>query len=124
MSFSHSDYLAMQARCDRSRKTICENLGETKGVSKESDLHNDIIAFCKSKGWIYFHGSMAHRAMRTRGECDFQILADRGRVFFIERKTKTGKLSSEQLGLQMWAEKLGHKIHLCRTMDEFLEIVK
>lgn len=91
--------------------------------TKESDIHNAIIAHCKLKRWIYFHGSTAHRAMRTLGEADFTILADNGRVFFIEAKTKTGKLSPEQLAIKVWAESLGHQIHTIRSMPEFLELV-
>ena len=93
-------------------------------VNDEEKLHGDIIKFCRDNGWIYFHGSMAHKAMRTVGEPDFTLLADRGRVFFIECKTKTGKLSPEQLTLKLWAEKLGHTIHTVRSMSEFKEIVK
>jgi len=91
-------------------------------VAVESDLHDQISAYCKSKGWIAFHGSMAHKAMRTLGEPDFTILADNGRVFLIECKTKTGKLSPEQLGLQLMAERLGHTIHVVRSFAEFLNI--
>ena len=85
----------------------------------ESELHYAIISNCKANGWIYFHGSMAHKAIRTVGEPDFTLLLPAGRVLFIECKTRTGKLSPEQLGLSLWAEKLGHKIHVVRSMEEF-----
>jgi len=85
----------------------------------ESELHNAIISHCKANGWIYFHGSMAHKAMRTVGEPDFTLLLPAGRVLFVECKTRTGKLSPEQLGLSLWAERLGHKIHVVRSMEEF-----
>jgi hypothetical protein len=94
------------------------------GVAKESNLHSGIIAHCKSRGWIYFHGSMAHRTHRSVGEPDFIILADAGRVFFIEAKSKTGKLSPEQQGLIVWAKKLSHNVFVVRSMEEFMEIVK
>lgn len=90
-----------------------------RGVERESDLHNDIMAECKRRGWIAFHGSMAERTARVCGEPDFIILGDNGRVLFIECKTKSGKLSTEQLGIQLWAGKLGHKIHVVRSMDDF-----
>jgi hypothetical protein len=90
---------------------------------KESDLHAQIIEVCKAKGWIYFHGSMAHRTYRTKGECDFVILANRGRVFFVEVKRKGGKLTTEQKGLAIWAEKLEHEIHLVHDLTEFLSKV-
>lgn len=96
----------------------------SEGCADESKLHDAIIAECRHRGWICFHGSMAHRAMRTLGEPDFTILADRGRIFFIEAKTRTGKLSREQLGLQLWAENLGHKIHTVRSLADFLKAIE
>jgi hypothetical protein len=67
---------------------------------------------------------MAHKARRTVGECDFTILASKGRVFFIEAKTKTGKLSPEQLGIILWAGNLGHVIHTVRSFQQFIEITQ
>ena len=90
----------------------------------EDTLHDAIVDECKRRGWLFFHGSMAHRAMRTKGEPDFTICADRGRVFFIEAKTKTGKLSREQLGVKAWAAKLGHTVHVVRSIREFREVVR
>ena len=94
------------------------------GVDKESDLHGDILADCRQRGWIALHGSMAQATGRTEGEPDFIILASRGRVFFIECKTRVGKLSPAQHAMAHFAEKLGHKIHLVRNMGQNLEIVK
>lgn len=122
MNPTHADYLAMQARCDAGKKRPSD-VAESGDAENEGDIHNAIIAFCKRMLWIYFHGSMASRTARTIGEPDFVILADKGRVFFIECKTKIGKLSPEQLGIKMWAEKLGHQIHVVRSVDEFLRVV-
>ncbi len=121
MGFSEADFIAMRARLQRNLKS--EPTAPAEGCSKESDLHEAIIGQCRAAGWIYFHGSMAHRAMRTAGECDFTILADKGRVFFIEAKTRIGKLSPEQLGVKLWAEKLGHTIHIVRSLDDFIKVV-
>ena len=92
-------------------------------AAKEVDLHNSIISYCKSHGYVYFHGSMAHKAMRVPGEPDFILLLPAGRVLLVEAKTRTGKLSPRQLGLKLWAEKLGHTIHVVRSMDEFMILV-
>jgi len=126
-NISLQSYLAHQAKFPvagwQSPGTRPEVLERAEGCENESVLHNAIIEHCKMVGWIYFHGSMAHKAMRTVGEPDFTILANRGRVFFVECKTKIGKLSMEQLGLKQWAERLGHTIHVCRSAQEFFEIV-
>jgi hypothetical protein len=93
-------------------------------VKSESDLHDQIIDFCRRRGWIYFHGSMAERTHRTLGEPDFIILASMGRVFFIECKSKNGKPSPAQQAMAAHAKNLGHWISEVRSFQQFLEIIK
>lgn len=124
MSFTQADFIAMQARLQKNLKRApIRSDGEPAKEGKECDLHYQIIDHCKQVGWIYFHGSMAQATARTKGEPDFVILANKGRVFFIECKTRIGKLSIEQQGLQIWAEKLGHKIHVVRSFEEFVNVI-
>ena len=85
-------------------------------------MHDAIIDHCRSQGWIYLHGSMAERTGRTLGEPDFVILAP-GKVHFIECKSATGKLSPAQVAMKFHAEKLGHMVHVVRSMTEFLKVV-
>ncbi len=89
----------------------------------EADLHDAIIDHCRRRGWVYLHGSMAERTHRTQGEPDFIILADAGRVFFIECKSATGKLSPAQSAMQAHAAKLGHTVHVVRNFAEFQQVV-
>ena len=93
------------------------------GVSRESELHEEIFNECRARGWIALHGSMAERTCRTLGEPDFTILADGGRVLFVECKTRTGKLSPAQAALKFHAEKLGHTIHVVRSLEEFRKLL-
>lgn len=104
------------------RRTPREPL-KAGGVDKESELHRDILNEVKRRGWIAFHGSMAHRTFRCPGEPDFLILGDGGRFFMVECKTKTGKVSVEQNAIMAWAKKLNHQIHVVRSFDEFLAII-
>lgn len=97
---------------------------QMKASMDERLLHNEILKECEKRGWLAFHGSTAHRTYRTVGEFDFIILADRGRNFHIECKTKTGKLTPEQAGIHKWANKLGHCPYVVRSFEEFLEVVK
>ena len=92
-------------------------------VDDESELHCQVIDYCKSKGWVIFHGSMAHKTKRTPGEPDATILADNGRVFFIEMKRKNGKESPAQIGIRLQAEKLGTTIHVVKSIEQFIDIV-
>ena len=89
----------------------------------ESRLHRQIMDECARRGWQFFHGSMAHRSMMTRGMPDFVIQADGGSTFYVECKSRTGKLSPEQAGVIAWAARLGHVVHVVRSLGEFLEIV-
>lgn len=91
-------------------------------VEDESDLHNAIIDYCKSKGWQYLHGSMSARTHRTLGEPDFIILAHGSQLRMIECKSKTGKLSTDQQAFIAHARKNGHVVFVVRTIQQFLEL--
>ena len=93
------------------------------GVERESDLHAQIFDECRRRGWIALHGNMAERTHRTMGEPDFVIMADGGRVMFVECKSRTGKLSPAQAALKHHAEKLGQTVHVVRSMEEFLKLI-
>lgn len=112
------EYEAYVARCGRTNDLV-----KSKVVTKESELHNQILTECSRRQWIVFHGSMAHATFRTPGEPDFVILADGGRVFLIEAKSANGKLSPEQAAINAWASKLGHRVVVVRSLGEFLEVV-
>ena len=89
----------------------------------ERDLHSEIFDECRRRGWIAFHGSMAERTHRTAGEPDFICLCDGGKLLMVECKTARGKLSKEQQAMIAHARKLGHTIHVVRSMEEFLRLV-
>lgn len=97
--------------------------GVQNGVAREASLHEEIYDECRRRGWIALHGSMAARTHRTLGEPDFVILAAGGRVLLVECKSRAGKLSPAQAALKHHAEKLGHTIHVVRSMEEFKEVV-
>jgi Holliday junction resolvase-like predicted endonuclease len=92
-------------------------------VERESELHEAVFDECRRRGWIALHGSMAERTCRTLGEPDFVILADGGRVFFVECKSRSGKLSPAQAALKHHAEKLGHTVHVVRSLVEFQKLL-
>ena len=93
------------------------------GGSREADLHEAIFDECRRRSWIALHGSMAERTCRTLGEPDFVILAEGGRVLFVECKSRTGKLSPAQVALKHHAWKLGHPVQVVRSMEQFLELL-
>ena len=121
MNFSQADYLAALARLEGRVKEVRDQLPPPSKAT-EADLHEEIFAECRRRGWIALHGAMSERTHRTLGEPDFVILADTGQVLFVECKSATGKLSAEQQALHAWMRKLGHTIHVVRTKGEFLKI--
>jgi hypothetical protein len=93
------------------------------GVEDEGELHAEVILECKKRGWLVFHGSMAHKTFRTPGEPDLLICADKGRFYMIELKTRAGKLSTDQQAIAAWASRLGHTVFVCRSLEQFLHVI-
>ncbi len=122
MSFTQSQVDVNNAKVAAKRgiKSACPD----DAVTREADLHFAIMAECRRRRWQYLHGSMSQETSRTLGEPDFVLLCDQGRVFFIECKSKQGKLSPVQQAFKHAAEFNGHKIHVIRSMTEFLQIVE
>ncbi len=107
--------LARRAPAPPADPLLCARLPEP-----EAALHRGILEHARSRGWIALHGSMAYQTHRTIGEPDFMILADRGRVLLVEAKRPGSKLSCEQAALHAWAKRLGHTVHVVRTLAEFV----
>lgn len=94
------------------------------GVSDESKLHAAILKECNRRGWIPIHARMDRPTTLANGTPDFLILADGGAVIIVEAKSKTGKLSTDQLGFMAMAKKLDHTIHVVRSLEQFLDVLK
>lgn len=98
------------------------------GCEVESELHGQILEECRRRGWIALHGSMASPTKRTEGEPDFVILGQwestrNPVVFFIECKTKAGKLSPAQQAFRAHAAKLNHTVEVVRSFEQFLQVI-
>jgi hypothetical protein len=116
----YCDYLARREY----RKPLClAGRERIAAVKTEAELHDWIMAECRRRGWIALHGRMDAATGRTVGEPDFVILADAGRVVLLECKTATGKLRPEQAALHAWASKLGHTVHVVRSLAEAVEML-
>lgn len=93
-------------------------------LSREADLHDQILAECKRRGWLAVHSRMDRATTNAAGVADFIIYASLGRVFTIEAKTKLGKLSPAQLAFAAHLKYNGHQCHVVRSFEEFLQAVK
>jgi hypothetical protein len=104
------------------KKPDARSKEEEVPAGAEAALHDKIIEHCRDRGWVYFHGSTARATHRTLGEPDFVVFLPDGRVLLVECKTRTGKLSTEQLALHAALGRLGHCVHVVRSLREFIQL--
>lgn len=123
MRMTEQDVLTHQAKLEASRRAKAGLSDPNEGFDRESELRCAISDFCKAKGWICFAGATNKRTGRVLGEPDMHIMAECGKMFHVELKSKTGKVRLEQLQMMAWAQKLGHTIHIVRSLEEFFTIV-
>ncbi len=137
MSFTEEQFQAFQQRQEAAKakargvSPVAVVDDPSQHVRLEADLHDQIFDECRRRLWVAFHGSMAARTHRTEGEPDFIILGHRKNadgalepwVWLIECKSKTGKSSTAQIGIQTQAARNGHTVHVVRSFQQFLQIV-
>lgn len=116
---SQAELVAYEAR---QRRHATPSGGVAAG--KENELHEAILDSCAARGWIALHGAMSRRTYRTLGEPDFIVLADAGRCWHIECKTRAGKLSQAQQAMAAHYRKLGHAYHVIRSIEDFHQLTK
>ena len=89
----------------------------------ESELHDQIAAYCRSRKWYFVHSRMDRRTTTAKGVPDFIIACDDGQTLWVECKRKGAKPSIEQLGTNQWLKCLKHRAHIVWSYDEFLQHV-
>ena len=105
------------------RQSKPEMVSDYASVDEESKLHDQILAECARRRWYVVHGRMDRRSTVGVGTPDFIIAADGGRIFWIEAKAKTTKVSTEQAAAHHWLIRLDHSTHIVRSFKAFLDIV-
>lgn len=114
-----SQFLEMEARCDAGRKSPVPD----DACDRESGLQDDIHEECLRRGWCPIWTRRDKKTtFKVPGVCDFIIVRE-GPTIFVETKTRTGKLTTDQLAFRAWLKKLGHTVHEIRSMGEFYEIL-
>ncbi len=127
MNPTSADLVSMQQRLARARGDLKQIRGSIETgtlADNEGDLQDEIIAYCRSKGWWVSYSRMDMKTTRPKGDPDLVIAADGGRAFWIETKSRGGKLTPEQLGVKLLMERNHQRYFVVRSMTEFLEIIQ
>ena len=122
---TQAEFNAYEAR----RKPSCAN--PQHGCNDESELHDQIMAECRRRGWLVINSRMDRPTTNGVGSPDFVIAGTKGspegtqwpQVYFVEAKSRTGKLRPEQSAMIAQAARYGHTIHVVRSFDEFLKLL-
>jgi len=100
------------------------------GVDLEIPLHNKILEYCDSQWprWKYIHANPSTKSTIGVGVHDITIFMTgnfdkQPRVLCVECKTRTGKLSVEQLAWDYEMQLVGFKVHVIRSFEEFLKLL-
>lgn len=88
----------------------------------ERDLQAKIEEYCKEHGYPFFHDRS--RKCNVPGFPDLVIALPGGRTLWIELKSKSGRLDSEQKRFRLMLLALGHEWHMCRSFRHFARIVQ
>jgi hypothetical protein len=92
--------------------------------SPESKLHEQIIAFCKQRGWYYVHSRMDKPTTTQKGVVDFVIAIPGAQTLWVEAKGAKTKITREQAGTLHWLGTLGHRTAVVRSLAEFMAWVR
>lgn len=125
MRMTQAQYSAYLLRHLKTPRDLLKQVSKDFVVAgQEWKLHEQIDAECRRRGWFAVHSRMDKPTTTRCGVPDWAIFADGGRVFIVECKTKSSKLSTAQLGVFAHLEKLGHKPVVVRNLEQFLEAIK
>ena len=119
-SISTAQFQEMLARTERNAGRVPQ---PSEPVEKESDLHDDIIRFCRAHGLYYVHSRMDRATTQAKGVSDFVIAVDGGVTVWIEAKAKRGKVTTEQLATIAHLKRLGHAAAICYNMADVIDLI-
>lgn len=92
-------------------------------VARESDLHDAILAYCRSRGWPVVHSRMDVPQTAGVGTPDFVVALPGGRTVWVEAKAAGGKLRPEQAAWLAALQAKGHTAAVVRSLPDFLDAI-
>jgi hypothetical protein len=125
VTFSQSDAIAYQMR-QAVAKASRAPTNASDPVERESTLAKAILAHCEAQWprWKVKYARTDKKSTLPVGCHDQTVFASDGQVFCFELKRGKEKPSHEQLIWKAELANLGHVVHVIRSMEEFLEVVK
>jgi hypothetical protein len=124
MAFSQFDLKQMQARLSHNAlRNAPADMPAAERETGPTGLHRQVVLECELRGWLPIYNRTDKKSTSSEGVVDIVVAADRGRTFYVELKSKTGKQSIAQRCCQAVLEKNGHTYHLVRSFEQFLSIV-
>ena len=93
-------------------------------VDRESDLHEDIEADLKGRGWYYVHSRMDMATTTQLGVTDFIIAAPGGVTLWIEAKAKGNKPTPAQAGVGLMLKKQGHIHATVWNFEQYMAVIR
>jgi len=122
-SISTAQFQEMLARSERYSGRLPK---PSEPVEKEATLHRQIMDWCNGQWprWKFIHARTDQRSTIQIGSHDLTVFGPFPKCLLIECKTKTGKLSEDQLIWKAEMSQLGWTVEVVRSMGEFLTLIK
>lgn len=80
----------------------------------ESEIEGYLVDCCCGNGWLCF--KLVEKS--KRGWPDRTVLCPGGHTFFVETKTRTGKLSRHQIDCRNKLRRYGYNVYVPRTAED------
>ena len=96
--------------------------GGSAPCEREADLHDEIIALCRRRGWYYVHSRMDRRSTIGVGTPDFAIALPGGKMVWLECKRRGGKATPAQLAAIAQLRRLGHTAFVVDNLEDVLAL--
>jgi len=88
----------------------------------EKELQRDTDDYLRAKGYPFLH--MWKAKGNKKGWPDLTILLPNGKTLYVELKVKGGYLTKEQKLFIMDAERLGHTVKICTSIEQVIEVIR
>ncbi len=118
-NISYIQYRQMLEKMIR-KHPITPTMEARAGVEREADLHDQILEYCKDKGWICVHSRMDQPSTNQVGTVDAIVATDDGRTLWVEMKRPGGKLTPAQHAFIHWLERNHQEVCVVRSLEEFV----